>query len=349
MNRGKALSLLSRVNWGNGRGAVKNADPGRKVVFMEEKRSFKVVAQKLPARSVPVYGEGFSIEEQIFDKAGIRLVVTGAEGQDAFMEVAGDADALLVYAGGIQINRAVIASLKRCRIIAVAAVGYDNVDIEAASGRSIRVTNVPDVFIEEVADHTMTLILAAWRRLLFQDQLVRTGRWNEARPLLNQFPRLTGQTLGFISFGNVPKAVSRRAAPFGLRMMAYDPYISELVMIVSDETRHLISTEAFKQMKSSAIFINTGRGATVDEASLIQALSEGWIAGAALDVFEEEPVDTGNPLLQMDSVTLTAHAASASSRMPTETRRRAANEIVRVLKGAPPISPVNKFRDSVAG
>jgi D-3-phosphoglycerate dehydrogenase len=341
---------------------------------MEEKRSSKVVAQKLPDRSVPVYGEGFSIEEQIFDKAGIRLVVTGAERQDAFMEVAGDADALLVYAGGIQINRAVIASLKRCQIIAVAAVGYDNVDIEAASGRSIWVTNVPDVFIEEVADHTMALILAAWRRLLFQDQLVRTGRWNEARPFLNQFPRLTGQTLGFISFGNVPKAVSHRAAPFGLRMMAYDPYISELVMIehgvepmtelpellrqsdfvsahlpLSDETRHLISTEAFKQMKSSAIFINTGRGATVDEASLIQALSEGWIAGAALDVFEEEPVDTGNPLLQMDSVTLTAHAASASSRMPPETRRRAANEIVRVLKGAPPISPVNKFRDSVAG
>lgn len=187
--------------------------------------------------------------------------------------------------------------------------------------------------------------------------------------MLNRFPRLMGQTLGFISFGNVPKAVSRRAKPFGFHMMVYDPYISELVMgeygvepitelskllersdfvsahlPLSAETRHLISEQQFKQMKPSAIFINTGRGATVDEAALIKALSDGWIAGAALDVFEKEPVELGNALLTMDNVILTAHAASASSRMPSETRRRATNEVVRVLKGGGPIFPVNLRR-----
>ncbi len=337
---------------------------------MKEERLYKVVAQKLPARSIPVYGEGFTIEEQLLDIAGARLEIVDTDREDSLIKAAGDADALLVYAGGMQISRNVIASLVRCKIIAVAAVGYDNVDIDAASERNIWVTNVPDIFIEEVADHTMTLLLSAWRRLLFQDQLVRTGRWSEARPMLNRFPRLMGQTLGFISFGNVPKAVSRRAKPFGFHMIAYDPYISELVMgehgvepitelsellersdfisahlPLSAETRHLISERQFKRMKSSAIFINTGRGATVDEAALIKALSEGWIAGAALDVFEKEPVEPGNPLLNMNNVILTAHAASASSRMPPETRRRAANEIVRVLKGGAPIFPVNPRRE----
>ncbi len=336
---------------------------------MKQGQSFKVVAQKLRARSLPVFGEGFRVEEEILDSAGARLVIVDTDSEDSFIEVAGDADALLVYAGGIQISRNIIASLRRCKIIAVAAVGYDNVDIAAASERNIWVTNVPDVFIEEVADHTMTLLLGAWRRLLFQDTLVRTGRWMEARPMLNRFPRLMGQTLGFISFGNVPKAVSRRAKPFGFHMMVYDPYISELVMgeygvepitelskllersdfvsahlPLSAETRHLISEQQFKQMKPSAIFINTGRGATVDEAALIKALSDGWIAGAALDVFEKEPVELGNALLTMDNVILTAHAASASSRMPSETRRRATNEVVRVLKGGGPIFPVNLRR-----
>ncbi len=186
--------------------------------------------------------------------------------------------------------------------------------------------------------------------------------------MLNQFPRLMGTTLGFVAFGNIPRAVSRRAKPFGFHMMAYDPYISELDMIKygvepitelsellarsdfisvhlpsSSETHHMISEQQFKQMKSTAIFINTGRGATVDEAALIKALQEGLIAFAALDVFEKEPIDSNNPLLKMENVILTAHAASATSRMPREARRRAAHEIGIVLQGKHPISPVNRI------
>jgi D-3-phosphoglycerate dehydrogenase len=245
-------------------------------------------------------------------------------------------------------------------------VGYDHVDIKSAANRGIIVTNVPDVFIEEVADHTMALLLSCWRRLITQDKMVRTGRWLEARPMLYRFPRLSGSTLGFIAFGNIPRAVSRRAKPFGLRMLAYDPYISELIMNehgvepitelsllleasdfisahlpLTEETHHMISEGEFKRMNPKAIFLNTGRGPTVDEAALIKALQEGWIAYAGLDVFEQEPVAPDSPLLMMDNVILTAHVASSSSRMPPETRRRAATEIARVLRRENPIHPVN--------
>ncbi len=197
--------------------------------------------------------------------------------------------------------------------------------------------------------------------------MTRTGQWIEARVPLYQIPRLMGTTLGFIAFGNIPRAVSRRAKPFGFHMIAYDPYISELDMIahevepvtelsellersdfvsvhlsLSTETRHMISEQQFKQMKSTAIFVNTGRGPTVDEAALIKALQEDWIAFAALDVFEKEPVDLDNPLLKMENVILTSHLAASSSRMAPEARRRATREIVSVLQGKKPIHPVNR-------
>ena len=116
------------------------------------------------------------------------------------------------------------------KVISLGSVGVDSVDVAAATALGIPVTNVPDTFIEEVADHAMTLILATWRRLVVQDRMVREGDWKEGRPMLYQFPRLMGMTLGFISFGHVARAVAKRARPFGFQMLAYDPYIEELVM-----------------------------------------------------------------------------------------------------------------------
>ena len=167
--------------------------------------------------------------------------------------------------------------------------------------------------------------------------MVRKGEWAKARPMLYQFPRLMGMTLGFISFGHVARAVAKRAAPFGFQMLAYDPYIEELVMsdhgvqpvgydellqrsdIISmhapgtKDAHHLMKEQHFRKMKKTALFVNTGRGSTVDEPALIKALQEGWIAGAGLDVLETEPVGHNNPLLGMDNVILTAHVASAST------------------------------------
>ncbi len=197
------------------------------------------------------------------------------------------------------------------------------------------------------------------------DRLVREGRWAEGRPHLSQFPRLWGQTLGLISFGHVARAVARRARPFGLQVLAYDPYVDETVLtqhgvepvglgdllrrsdIVSmhapatADAFHLLKEEHFRLMKREALFVNTGRGTTVDEAALVKALEEGWIAGAGLDVFEQEPALTTNPLLRMENVILTPHVASASARMDPERRRRVGREIALVLTGRWPMSCVN--------
>src|SRR5690349_22035742 len=264
------------------------------------------------------------IEAEIFE------IPAGSE--DEFVAAARDADAL--YAKGRRITKKMIDGMQRCKIISLGSVGVDTVDVAAATERGIPVTNCPDTFIEEVADHAMTLILACWRRLVVQDHMVRNGEWAKARPMLYQFPRLMGQTLGFISFGHVARAVAKRAAPFGFQLLAYDPYIEELVMseygvqpvgydellqrsdIVSmhapgtKDAHHMMKEQHFRKMKKTSLFVNTGRGSTVDEAALIKALQEGWIAGAGLDVLETEPVGHNNPLLGMENVILTAHVAS---------------------------------------
>lgn len=285
-------------------------------------------------------------------------------GEDALAAAAVDADAIYGKARP-RITARVINAGKKLKVVSLASVGVDSVDVDAATALGIPVTNCPDTFIEEVADHVMTLILASWRRLLVQDQMVRRGDWAKGRPMLYEFPRLMGQTLGFISFGHVARAVARRAAPFGFQMLGYDPYIEELVMsdygvqpvgfdellersdIVSmhapgtKDAHHLMKEAHFRKMKKTALFVNTSRGSTVDEAAMIKALQEGWIAGAGLDVLETEPVRLENPLLVMDNVILTAHVASASSRFDIARKRRVGAEMALVLGGKWPRACVN--------
>ena len=305
----------------------------------------------------------YDYELEALTPLGAEIVEIDTKDEDAFVKAARDCDAL--YAKGRSITKKMIDGLERCKIIALGSVGVDSVDIAAATARGIPVTNVPDTFIEEVADHAMTLLLGSFRRLVVQDKLVREGRWKEGRPMLYKFPRLMGQTLGFIAFGHVARAVAMRAKPFGLRLLAYDPYVEELVMsqygvepaslsevlkqsdFVSmhapstPDAQHMLREEHFRQMKKTAIFINTGRGPTVHEPSLIKALEEGWIAAAGLDVVETEPIDMTNPLLKMDNVTLTAHVASASARFDPVRRRRVGAEIALALTGRWPRSCVN--------
>lgn len=308
-------------------------------------------------------GAGYELEMEALTPLGAEIVEVAAATDEEFARATREADAL--YAKGRPITRRVIDGLERCKVIALGSVGVDSVDVAAATARGIPVTNVPDTFIEEVADHAMMLILATFRRLVIQDKLVREGRWKEGRPMLLQIARLMGQTLGFVAFGHVARAVAVRARPFGVRMLAYDPYVEELVMsqygvepasltellqrsdIVSmhapstPDSHHLLTEEHFRLMKPSALFINTGRGPTVDEAALIKALQEGWIAGAGLDVLEQEPPAPTNPLVKMEHVILTAHVASASARFDPARRRRVGHEIALVLSGRWPRSCVN--------
>ena len=170
---------------------------------------------------------GYELEALTPMDAEIFEVRPGSE--DEFVAAAREADAL--YAKGRRITKKMIDSLDRCKIIALGSVGVDSVDVEAATEKGIPVTNCPDTFIDEVADHAMTLILASFRRLIVQDRLVREGRWAEGRPMLSKIPRLMGLTLGLVSFGHVARAVAARAKPFGLHVIAYDPFIEELVAI----------------------------------------------------------------------------------------------------------------------
>ena len=283
--------------------------------------------------------------------------------EQEFLDGARDADAII--GGKFAITKTLMENLERCRVIALRSVGADTVDLTAATALGIPVTNVPDVFIDEVADHTLALILAVFRRLTIMDAMARDGRWKEGRPHLNGFPRLMGQTLGLVSFGNVPRAVATRAAPFGLRILAFDPYVGELAMtrrgiepvgltellqrsdIVSmhapatSETRHMLSEEQFRLMKPHSVLINTGRGDTIDEDALVRALTEGWIGGAGLDVLESEPAEPDNPLLQIEKVIITPHVASASSRADPERNRRVGREIALVLTGRWPRACLN--------
>jgi D-3-phosphoglycerate dehydrogenase len=312
--------------------------------------------------SFTVAGGGYALESEALEGLDAEIVEAPMD-EAGFIAAARDADA--IYAKGIPITRAIIDSLQRCKVISLGSVGVDSVDVKAATERGIPVTNVPDTFIEEVADHAMMLLLAGFRRLIEQDRMVREGRWKEGRPALLKIPRLMGQTLGFVSFGRVARAVARRAAPFGLRMMAYDPFVEEMlisehgvqpatlseVLSQSDfvsmhaparpEVHHMLKEQHFRQMKPNAVFINTGRGPTVEEEGLIRALQEGWIAHAALDVLEVEPPSHNNPLLRMENVTLTAHVASASARFDEARKRRVGHELALVLSGKWPMSCVN--------
>ena len=304
---------------------------------------------------------GYEMEALKPIDAEIYEVPAGSE--DEFVSAARDADAL--YAKGRRITKKMIDGLQRCKIISLGSVGVDTVDVDAATAKGIPVTNCPDTFIEEVADHALTLILATHRRLVVQDRLVRENRWAEGRPMLSKIPRLRGTTLGLIAFGHVARAVAERAKPFGLHIIAYDPFIEEIVMVergvepvslpellaradiismhspATESANRMIREEHFRQMKKTAIYISTGRGPTTDEAALIKALDDGMIAAAGLDVLEQEPPGNNNPLLKMDNVILTAHVASATARFDPARRRRVGQELSLVLSGKWPMSCVN--------
>jgi len=326
--------------------------------------SKKKVAVQLPpvAHEAPV-SERYSLELEALDSVAEIIEVDGSS-PGSFIQGARDADAIIT-SWGIRIDQQIISGLENCKIIGVASVGVDMVDVDAATEAGIVVTNVPDVFIEEVADHTMSLLLATARRLKLMDQMVRDGRWFKGRPVLNEIPRLWGQTLGLVSFGNVARAVARRAKPFGFHVIAHDPYISELKMKsegvepvskqelfersdylsihpgLNEGTRGMLNAAAFDAMKDTACVINCGRGGTINEKDLIEALKSGKIAAAGLDVLEQEPPEADNPLFEMDNVMLTPHAASATDRMRPETRRRVGREVALALSGKWPMSCVN--------
>jgi D-3-phosphoglycerate dehydrogenase / 2-oxoglutarate reductase len=307
------------------------------------------------------------IERAIIEGAGLELIAAQCKTEDEVIGAARNADAVIAqYA---VVGAKAIDAFTRCRVIARYGTGTDIVDVDAASKKGILVTNVPNDWCEdEVADHAMALLLAAARKITAYDRACREGtwQWQTGYPI----HQLRDSVLGLLSFGAIASAVAVRAGGFGMHVIAHDPYLSaqdiagqgatpvsfsdllaqaDYLVIqapLTEETYHLIDEPELRQMKPTAFLVNTARGPIVNDAALYRALTEGWIAGAGLDDIEEEPAkqrdwQPSNPLLTLPNIVVTPHAAYYSEEAIRFVRDFAACEVVRVLTGQPPVSPVN--------
>ncbi len=306
------------------------------------------------------------IERAALAAIGAELICSGARSTAELLAVAHDAD--LVLSETAVIPRELIEGLWHCQAIVVYAIGLDHVDLAAATEQGILIAYTPGFCAEEVANHAMLFVLACARRLLPLQTKLRNGYWPDwarAEQTLLPMGSLYGERLGLLSLGSIARSLAAKAQVFGLEVVAHDPFVSAEAMrtlgvqpvslaellATSDylsihtpltaQTHHLIGSEQLRQMKRSAFLINTSRGAVIDEAALIHALQAGWIAGAGLDVFENEPPASDNPLLHMENVVATPHTAYCSAGAYRRVRQMAASEAVRVLTGQFPLALAN--------
>jgi D-3-phosphoglycerate dehydrogenase len=317
--------------------------------------------ERHPVRVVITDCDQGSIEEEKdeFAKIGSELILAQVQEERELIRACREADGLLnQYA---PLTRRVLENLPNCKVVSRYGVGVDSVDLKAATDLGIIVANVPDYCMDEVADQTVSMLLGLIRKTAFFDQKVKSGQWDFRQGI--PIYRTRGKTLGLIGCGKIGLEVGKRISAFGLRVIAFDPYIekphevielkdidtvlkeSDFISIhcpLNDSTRHLIGDEAFKKMEKRPILINTSRGPIIDEKALIQALKEGLISGAGLDVLEKEPPDSQNPLLKMENVILTPHVSFYSVESISELKRRTAKNVADVLTGRWPRSVVNR-------
>lgn len=300
--------------------------------------------------------ESLDVEHRTLD-ALADIVALKTKKPDEFLHEAADCDALLnTYAGPITAQD--MARMPKCRIIARYGIGVDTIDLGAATAAGIIVTNNPTYCIEEVAEHTMALLLACARKVAFYDRMVRAGRW-EVPPGKPMF-RLVGRTLGLVGFGNIARQVAARAAAFGMRVLFFDPFVKEgsgktdleKLLAESDflslhppltpQTRKMINEEALAKMKPTAFLINCARGPVVDTDALVRALDAKRIAGCALDTVDPEPLPNPHPLRGRENVILLPHAAWYSEQAMAGLQAGAPGEVRRVLSGEWPVNVVNR-------
>lgn len=297
---------------------------------------------------------------KVLSQIGAELRLAAQSTPEAILAVAREADAVLTtYA---KMPAQIITQLTRCRIIARFGIGVDNVDIPAATSHGIVVTRVPDYCLDEVSDHTMALLLALVRKIPSSSARTHSGRWE--MKAVTPIHRLRGTVLGLVAFGQIPQLVAPKAQSFGIRVVAYDPYVKDDVLAragvdrvdfdelvrISDyisihtplipATHHLFGADVLPRMKPTAYLINTARGPIVDEAALARALDQKQLAGAALDVMEQEP-PANSPLFGRDNVILTPHTSFYSEESLVDLQTKAAEEVLRVLTGKPVRNPVN--------
>lgn len=293
------------------------------------------------------------IERAILQSAGAELQTFQCKTEQEVIDAAKDSDAMLVQ--WAPITRAVIEQLSRCKVIVRYGVGIDNVDLEAARVRGIIVCNIPNYCIDEVADHTFALAMALARQIPAVDRQIRKGVWKNTPP--RPMPASRQMTFVTLGFGRIARAVLERAQACRFETATCDPYLSPVVALpksvrnlpmdralaaadilslhvpLTDATRHIINATTLSSLKPTALLVNTARGGLVDGVALADALDKGQLAGAGLDVFEQEPLPEGHRLRQCANVLLSSHIAWYSELSISELRRIAAEETVRALQG----------------
>jgi glyoxylate reductase len=311
-------------------------------------------------RSLP--GDGL---DRLRAEAGVTVwEQDGPPPRERLIQEVASADGLLCLLTD-NIDAGVLEAAPRLRVVSTMAVGYDHIDVAAATARSIALTNTPGVLTETTADFAFALLLAAARRVVEGERAVREGRWTTWSPTFLLGQDVGGATLGIVGLGAIGEAVARRARGFGMRVLYYSrsrrpdaerdlgiAYASlEELLAASDfvsahvpltpETRHMFNDEAFARMRPNAIFVNTARGAIVDESALHRALETHRIAGAAMDVAENEPLSKHDPLLRLPNLLVTPHIASASVATRTRMADMAVDSLLAVLAGRRPEHCVN--------
>lgn len=330
----------------------------------------------------PLFEPPANAERERLARVGAALVLGGnGRGQDEVIAACAGADVVMVF-GPFPFTERVLASLTRLGFLQVCSIGYDWIDIDAATRHGVMVANSPLFCVEEVSDHAAMLILACARKLPQQLAAAAGHGWNRAAAVqaMGEVGRVTGKTLGFIGFGRIARLTAEKLRGFGMTYLAHDPYLTpaqvgpwgvELVGLdelcrrsdfvsmhapLTASTRQMLGEAQFRAMKPTACFVNTSRGGTVDEAALTRALTEGWIAGAGLDVLATEPPDPDDPLLRLSNVLLTPHTAGYGRDSTADNRRQTIDEVVRVLSGEPPTALINpevrgraRFRTRILG
>ncbi len=332
----------------------------------------------MPFKAVDILGISLLIDyAEMFKQAGVEVELVanpcplGAT-EDEIIAAVGDADAVITQTTFQAFPRRVLASLSNVKLITSIGVGYDYLDVDAATELGILTANVPDASTREVADHAMGLVLACTRRIVHLNEVVKRGEWTAmGDPYISgeiwpKLSRVEGQTLGIVGLGRIGRAMVPRAKGFGLRIIANDPYIapgifgefgveqvnldqlltqSDIISLhvpLTSETRRLLRLERFKKMRPTACLVNTARGAVVDHEALYTALTEGLISIAAFDVTEPEPIPVESPLLKLDNFICTAHSAGLSPPAFAELQRRPGAEIIRFVKGEWPVGLIDQ-------
>jgi D-3-phosphoglycerate dehydrogenase / 2-oxoglutarate reductase len=321
------------------------------------------VTQRDKIVSIDGEGDDLTVEQEVLTARGYELVIAGCATDDEVVEVAGTAPAIMnvMYWMGPSL----FERLPALKVVVRGGVGYDNIDVAAATRAGVVVCNVIDYCTHEVANHAFAMLLALNRKLIPLDRAVRSGTRGPAPDLMPHTGRLAGQTLGLLSFGAISRAVAKRAAGFDMQVIAFDPFIdpaqgetlgAELVSLpellsrsdyvsihtpLSSATRGLIGAPELALMKPSAYVVLTSRGGLIDEGALADALRDERIAGAGIDVWEHEPPDQNHPLLKFDNVIASGHMAWYSEIADIARRKAHANTAADVLDGIMPPSIVN--------